>query len=169
MAELLCDDICEKIFITLDVRTLIRCKGVCKSWKSFISGSRFINAHLKRSYNRNENGHKRIGQAVFRRGDNGITSQALIGSSNGLVCITDGFDRHNGYLIVGNPSTREVRTETMPHTTLYSCSGFGYDSLTDDYKVVLGTRKIDYKTCFKVFSLKKKCLEGYWRCELYMR
>ena len=38
--------------------------------------------------------------------------------------------------------------------TLFSCSGFGYDSLTDDYKVVLGTRTFNHKTCFQVFSLK---------------
>ncbi|GJT63445.1 putative F-box domain-containing protein [Tanacetum coccineum] len=62
------------------------------------------------------------------------------------------------FLSEGNPSTREGRTLPKSHTSsnnLYSCWGFGYDYLTDDYKVVKGdTFGNGSKTHFQVFSLK---------------
>nr|GEZ94756.1 hypothetical protein [Tanacetum cinerariifolium] len=153
MAELIPDDIYEKIFLRMDFRDLIRCKSVCKSWKSFISGSRFVKAHLNHSYHKNENGHRRIGEAVFRM-DVGSEKCLLVGSSNGLACVyNDGSE-----LLLGNPSTRDGRTLPKPHTTpnhWSSCWGFGYDSVTDDFKVVKGDTTFDSrKTCFQVFSLK---------------
>ena len=152
MAELIPDDIYEKIFLRLDVRNLVRCKRVCKSWKSFICGSRFIKAHLNLSYNSNENGHKRIGEAVFRivhrRAEYPIN---IIGYSNGLVCMF--VDEE---LLVANPTTREVKTLQYPLDIVYDspCWGFGYDFVTDDYKVVLGLTKGNDQTWFQVNSLK---------------
>ncbi|GJZ94460.1 putative F-box domain-containing protein [Tanacetum coccineum] len=106
MAELIPDDIYQNIFVRLDVRSLIRCKSVCKSWKSLISDSHFIKAHLNRNYNSNENGHKRIGEAVFLESSD--SGYSIIGSSYGLVCFTDGYE-----LLVANPLTREVKPETQ--------------------------------------------------------
>ncbi|CAH1452892.1 unnamed protein product [Lactuca virosa] len=76
----------------------------------------------------------------------------LLGSSNGLVCISS----FSSQLVVANPSTREVQTLRDPqiHDTKHLCWGFGYDSSTDDYKVVLGFRKRVGWTCFQVLSLK---------------
>ncbi|GJW53834.1 alpha-glucan water dikinase 1, chloroplastic-like protein isoform X1 [Tanacetum coccineum] len=135
------------IFLRLDVRNLIRCKSVCKLWKSLISDSHFIKAHLNRSYNSNENGLKRIGEAIFLRRNR--YGYSIIGSSYGLVCFTDGHE-----LLVANPLTREVKPVPNPsnHVKPFpnrneplkdddSCWGFGYDSLRDDYKVVCGVQK----------------------------
>ncbi|GJW88365.1 putative F-box domain-containing protein [Tanacetum coccineum] len=139
------------IFLRLDVR-IIECKSVCKSWKSLISDSLFIKAHLNRSYTSNQNGHKRIGEAVFLNTSN---RYSMIGSSNGLVCILE-----CGELLVTNPLTSEVKPvpQTFARNTwefYYEVvCGFGYDSLRDDYKVICGVIKGKDQTSFKVFSLK---------------
>ncbi|XP_076884877.1 F-box/kelch-repeat protein At3g06240-like [Bidens hawaiensis] len=75
----------------------------------------------------------------------------LIGSSNGLVCI-----EFKCKLMLCNPLTREVRQlPSPPFTDLTSCWGFGYDSSTDDYKVIIGVRKgVNDQTCFMLLSLK---------------
>lgn len=103
------------------------------------------------------------GKAVFpiayRKYDSDLRYY-IVGYSNGLVCIST----LDGEIIVANPSTREMRTLPRPRkviklTRLSNCWGFGYDSSTDDYKVVLGfiiKRKGVFQTCFKlrVLSLK---------------
>ncbi|GJR99654.1 F-box protein CPR1-like protein [Tanacetum coccineum] len=149
MAELIPDDIYEKIFLRLDVRNLVRCKSVCRSWKSFISGSRFVRAQFNYAYNSNENGHRRIGEAVFLIANHDV-GYPVIGSSNGLVCLSV----HE--LLVANPLTREVKALQYPLDIVFnsSCWGFGYDSVNDDFKVVLGVMKGKDQTCFEVISLK---------------
>nr|XP_043625963.1 F-box/kelch-repeat protein At3g23880-like [Erigeron canadensis] len=79
MAEVVPDDILEKIFLRLEVKDIIQCKSVCKSWFSVISSSGFINSHLKHNYN---NTTQRTRISI---GDDGYNN--LVGSSNGLVCI----------------------------------------------------------------------------------
>nr|GEV84246.1 hypothetical protein [Tanacetum cinerariifolium] len=150
MEELIPNDIYEKIFLRLDVRNLVRCKSMCRSWKSFISGSRFVRAQFNLSYNSNENGHTWIGKVVFLIANCNIGFH-FIGSSNGLVCISDAKE-----LLVDNPLTREVKALQYPLDIVFdsSCWGFGYDSITGDFKVVLGVLKGKDQTCFQVISLK---------------
>nr|GEU79114.1 F-box protein CPR1-like [Tanacetum cinerariifolium] len=63
--EKLIPDIYEKILVTLDVKNLVRCKSVCKSWKFLISDSRLIKAHLNHSCSNNEYGHSRMGELNY--------------------------------------------------------------------------------------------------------
>ncbi|XP_076948031.1 F-box protein At3g07870-like [Bidens hawaiensis] len=154
MADVVHDDVVEQILIELDVKELIRCKSVCKSWYSLITSSGFINRHLNLSYNKdrynNNLGHRRV--SMFKHSIFG--SPDLVGSSNGLVCIFS-----SGYnLIVGNPLTREVRQLTYPTGEPLYC-GFGYDSFTEDYKVIVGVWKGENQTCFRILSLKS----NVWR------
>ncbi|KAM0013670.1 putative F-box domain-containing protein [Helianthus debilis subsp. tardiflorus] len=131
-AEIVHDDIVEQILIRLDVKNLIRCKRVCKSWHSLITSPGFVNRHLNRSYNQdcynNEIGHRRISSKDHH----------LIGSSNGLVVVCN-----SPYIYsVGNPLTREV-TQLRPPPCIPSpllCWGFGHDSANDDYAVLVGAR-----------------------------
>ncbi|XP_071687392.1 F-box/kelch-repeat protein At3g06240-like [Rutidosis leptorrhynchoides] len=75
----------------------------------------------------------------------------MIGSCNGLVCISPFVDE----LLVTNPSTREVRKLPMlPFCRGNLCWGFGYDSITDDYKVVAGINESEHLMRFQVLSLK---------------
>ncbi|GJV42636.1 putative F-box domain-containing protein [Tanacetum coccineum] len=83
----------------------------------------------------------------------------VVGSSNGLVC----FSRVPTVplILVNNPCTRELRKLPMPpllsEKILPRCFSFGYDSSTDDYKLVMGTSDPTpntIETLFQVLSLK---------------
>ncbi|KAI3823128.1 hypothetical protein L1987_04558 [Smallanthus sonchifolius] len=95
MAEFVHEDVSELILIRLDVKDLIRCKSVCKSWYSLITSPRFINRH---SYNKdrfnNELGHRRI---ILLDDDDDYDNDDdhhLVGSSNGLD-----FEIHWDYIL----------------------------------------------------------------------
>ncbi|XP_076920108.1 uncharacterized protein LOC143581147 [Bidens hawaiensis] len=64
-----------------------------------------------------------------------VNDRHLLGTSNGLVCISPSPNE----ILVINPSTREVKKITKPQipVTDSSCSGFGYDSINDDYKIII--------------------------------
>ena len=74
----------------------------------------------------------------------------IVGSSNGLVCIVAS---KRARVLVVNPSTRQFKIRPDPHIKhirgFHPYVGFGYDSSSDDYKVVLGNSK-----SVQVLSLK---------------
>ncbi|GKA48099.1 F-box/kelch-repeat protein-like protein [Tanacetum coccineum] len=85
----------------------------------------------------------------------------IIGSSNGLVCISP----RDFELLVINPLTRVVNylpnlpDEILPDKTIgrfvaKPCWGFGYDLSTDEYKVVVGFGVGGHRTRFHVLTLK---------------
>ncbi|XP_076923059.1 F-box/kelch-repeat protein At3g06240-like [Bidens hawaiensis] len=161
MAEL-AFDVLEEILIQLDVKDVIRCKSVCKSWQSLISGPRFVKAHLNHNIKSDRDnqrlGHRRIHAYVE------VNWTYIVGSCNGLVCIYP----KAGEFLVTNPSTRQQRIlQTLPYMlkekedmiSHIECWGFGYDSSSDDYKVVAGFRKDRHTitkqtTFFHVLTLK---------------
>ncbi|XP_062005782.1 F-box/kelch-repeat protein At3g06240-like [Rosa rugosa] len=60
----------------------------------------------------------------------------VVGSCNGLICLLLKW----GYVVLWNPCTRKVnklpkQTHVKTHQTFY---GFGYDSCTERYKIILG-------------------------------
>ncbi|GJW93652.1 putative F-box domain-containing protein [Tanacetum coccineum] len=124
------DDIREQILIRLDADDLIRCKKVCKSWKSLISHPYFVKAQHTRQVNLMPYHMGIIPNYLFKYG----LEHYMVGSSNGLACINS-FDGDE--IIVANPWTREERMlQKLTVSPVRSCWGFGYDALTDDYKVV---------------------------------
>lgn len=160
-------DIHEQILIRLDVKDLIRCKSVCKSWHSLISSQRFIRAHLNHSYNHDcKIGHRRIFMArldgtksiPLYEGDVTLFEHSnpfLIGSYNGLVCLVPFRTKP----FVANPSTREVKKLqdlNIPKRFLCSsfCWGFGYDPSLEDYKVIVGFINDENRRCFQSLYLK---------------
>ncbi|KAJ0806761.1 putative F-box domain-containing protein [Helianthus annuus] len=110
MAKFVHADVVEQILLRSEVKDLIRFKSVCKSWHSLITSHRFVNRHLKHSYNKdridNEIGHRRVTYVDDDQDDN-----ELVGSSNGLVCIISfcGFE-----FSVVNPMTGEVTRLIRP-------------------------------------------------------
>ncbi|XP_076945330.1 F-box protein CPR1-like [Bidens hawaiensis] len=150
MAEAVNEDVVEQILIALDANDLIRYKSVCKAWYSLITSPRFVKRHLNHSYNKdysnNKLGHRRVSLSIDSDSFN------LVGSSNGLVCMK--YFRNK--LIVGNPLTRELRQLAYPTYISESsrCWGFGYDSSSDDYKVILGVlTSVNRRTSFWLLSL----------------
>ncbi|KAK9924296.1 hypothetical protein M0R45_032676 [Rubus argutus] len=60
----------------------------------------------------------------------------IVGSCNGLICL----QVSQGMFLLWNPCTRD--TKMLPELTSFSdlkFYGFGYDSVTDDYKIIVGT------------------------------
>ncbi|PWA92215.1 F-box domain-containing protein [Artemisia annua] len=144
-----------EILLRLQVKDVTRYKLVCKSWNSLISSPRFAKSHLnynlKKKVDNNEIGDTRI----IASGDG---EYQVVGSSNGLVCIS----RNVTEFLVVNPSTHEVKELRNPPLEYeFACvSGFGYDSSIDDYKVVAGflnESRTNY--VFKVLTLKS----NVWR------
>ncbi|GJR70190.1 putative F-box domain-containing protein [Tanacetum coccineum] len=162
MADVLPFDLLEKILVQFDVKNLLRYKSVCKSWYSLISSSRFVKAHLNHTCNKHhEIEYKRIAicdaeskklNRLFRN-----TRHLIVGSSNGLLCI---YLRDNE-LEVANPSTREVKKlqklTDIPERAMLCC-GFGYDLSTDDYKVIVGIKKLKM-TKFYLLKLRSNSWE----------
>ncbi|XP_071687362.1 F-box/kelch-repeat protein At3g06240-like [Rutidosis leptorrhynchoides] len=151
------DGVVEKILARLDVEDVLRCKSVCKSWYNLISSDYFVKANLKRSYNNNrEHGYIRIRLRLLRWTINIITKLRdycmVTGSCNSLVCISSFGDE----LLVTNLCTREVRKLPMPPYKCRGrvCWGFGYDSSTDDYKLVVCFEESNHHIRFQVVSLK---------------
>ncbi|XP_076891863.1 F-box/kelch-repeat protein At3g23880-like [Bidens hawaiensis] len=170
------------------VNSLLRCKSVCKSWRSLISDPHFIKSHLAISTsNNNHYAHHRL---VFSTRwstmlksctlydllyDSSAASAlniddfpfkhhrdtvAVVGSCNGLVCVAV-----EGYVLyIWNPSTR--KSNRLPPSDYkkklgYVPYGFGYQESTDDYKVVELYREFnDKREIFvKIYSLKT----GNWK------
>ncbi|KAM5583987.1 hypothetical protein ABKV19_003718 [Rosa sericea] len=78
--------------------------------------------------------------------------KSIVGCCNGLIC----FSVQGDDFILWNPCTRY--SKMLPRTPLPVFNrqvfcGFGYDSATDDYKVIVGT-KMDEEIKFQVFTLK---------------
>nr|XP_043629746.1 F-box/kelch-repeat protein At3g23880-like [Erigeron canadensis] len=128
------DDIILEILLRFPVKSLLRCKSVCKSWRSLISNPLFIKSHLKLSstniahhrliftYNKEKNLRTcPLDDIVFEKSVVNSLDQVcpsdgrwksgyafplkIIGSCNGLVCIV--FFRSEGnILFIWNPSTK---------------------------------------------------------------
>ncbi|XP_076912568.1 F-box protein CPR1-like [Bidens hawaiensis] len=163
-------DVLEEILIRLDVEDLIRCKSVCKSRLSFISTPCFVKAHLNHNIKSDRDNHQFGHRRIYDRGSQcfgvDLNLSYIVGSCNGLVCIYPIV----GEFLVINPSTRGERILQTPPNELEEATkrrfvtwGFGYDSYSDDYKVVVGL-ETTYKavagratpppTRFHVLSLK---------------
>ncbi|KAL6134970.1 hypothetical protein ACLB2K_067198 [Fragaria x ananassa] len=96
----------------------------------------------------------------------------IVGSCNGLICLHGvGRISHHprAFVVVWNPSTGDTSTLPAPrflksrNSILPKLFGFGYDSSTEDYKVMLGNMSSSGTECITkihLFSLKT----GSWRC-----
>ncbi|XP_062009188.1 F-box/kelch-repeat protein At3g06240-like [Rosa rugosa] len=90
-----------------------------------------------------------------------IATIGIVGSCNGLICLVrDIVARESFTFMLWNPCTGE--SQVLPQPPLHSSQqyflGFGYDSTTDDYKVILGSYRSGHEFVV-VFTLKS----GSWR------
>lgn len=179
-----------EILVRLAVKSLLRCKSVCKLWLSIISDHYFIKSHLHRAIMNNpsvlnikysspdkddlasnasylpslsslvectaEQQQQRrfqcrfVDQGLMKRQDSsssrihfgrlvlpGLFDKfRVVSSYNGIVCLADHF---GSSVYLWNPSIR--RCKKLPSFKPYAMRkipvkiGFGYDSISDDYKV----------------------------------
>ncbi|KAM5554634.1 hypothetical protein ABKV19_022837 [Rosa sericea] len=156
------DGVLDEILARLPVKSLMRFRCVCNSWRALIYQSHFVTKHftyasqgitettsrLLFSTNPVESidyealkdlndadSHLAIRKLKFpvMLPDSSITT--IIGSCNGLICI----DVDQEGIAIWNPCTGE--SNVLPKPTdhyIPQFSGFGYDSTNDDYKVVRG-------------------------------
>ena len=139
------------ILLLLPVDSLFRCKSVCRDWYKLITDEKFVKAHLA----------KKNKCLFYKRGDvlntccvsdlllvNPMSKTLihyplivddfarLVGSANGLLCIVQ-----RECICIYNPITRLCNRVyggfVAPVRHYQVVYGFGYESYTDDYKVVV--------------------------------
>ncbi|KAK8503642.1 hypothetical protein V6N11_030730 [Hibiscus sabdariffa] len=147
-----------KILKRLPVKSLVRCRSVCKTWNSLICDPSFISTHLQASLSNNTPflllGCKKLSRHNFSlHYDNDgfeefkqlqfppfgyMTDSPLVGSCNGLICVQlVPYDGHR--YVLWNPSIQNyislprVRVSEIAYINV----GFGFDSTTNDYKLLL--------------------------------
>ncbi|KAM3234172.1 hypothetical protein P3L10_019531 [Capsicum annuum] len=150
----------------LPVLSLLRFKCVSKCWMTLISEPYFTLKHLNHAKN-NQNSQK----ILVLHGEFPLHCSSLSSASLSLAQLAEDvrkldwpsnprpwrFRMYCSILLLWNPSTRESivlpRTE-FSLTKDYSC-GLGYDSTSDDYKIL----KIDDAAHCEILALKS----GSWR------
>ncbi|GKB62462.1 putative F-box domain containing protein [Tanacetum coccineum] len=154
----------KEVLLRLTVKDLCQCKSVCKSWYSLISSPYFVKLHLKlickkEDKNNKQHRNKRITVISGCGISNGCYYTLKIeGSSNGLVCISS-----LNQLFLTNPSTREFQELQKPPILpeMWKCYGFGYDSSTDDYKLVTVTYHLSNGALAHTLSLKSNAWKHF--------
>ncbi|XP_017635974.1 F-box protein CPR1-like [Gossypium arboreum] len=183
---ILSHDMTLDILRCLSVKDLLRFKCVSKFWCSWIDDPYFIKLHLSYSLKTNTNRSLIVRHCKYqflsvnydspkitRRLKQPLGEQKksiqILGSCNGLLAVED----ENGRMLLWNPSTRKY--QVLPSTEIefssppirYSRStycGFGYDPVSDDYKLVrivqlLGANDEYFHSEAKVYSLRS----NFWR------
>ncbi|XP_074332456.1 F-box/kelch-repeat protein At3g23880-like [Apium graveolens] len=137
----------EEILPRLPIKSVVRLKSVCKSWLSLFSGPQFVQHH--NAY-QNPSDHDCL---VADRTDYIVTFSRyqqtfalrgrqfnhLIGSAKGLVCVCC-----QNIVWLWNPAIRQSKEFHLPPLG-YNClirAGFGFDHVTNDYKVAICYRSI---------------------------
>ncbi|XP_030547702.2 F-box/kelch-repeat protein At3g06240-like, partial [Rhodamnia argentea] len=174
------EDIVVEILLRLPIKSLMRFKCVNKRWRCLISDRGFAKLHLQRLKAGDITPSQRIvksspletidyelldggiggdeGSAGVKhrepRMDDPSWEPDLVGSCDGLVCLAV----RRGFLLY-NPTTEESRNFSSSDLVLGDdfFHGFGYDSASDDYKIVQGDGSIECQVA--ILSFKSSC----WR------
>ncbi|KAI8534295.1 hypothetical protein RHMOL_Rhmol10G0079200 [Rhododendron molle] len=156
------------ILTRLPAKTLLRFRCICKSWLSLLSSPDFTSAHLRTAAAKPPvlllRGYSLTGLTPrykelysLRSDDADFTSLLdlhcpfktravnffrVVGSCNGLICLSDDLLGYTYTVILWNPAIRRYLTLPMPNICFedygpYMFSlGFGFDPKTNDHKVV---------------------------------
>ncbi|XAR48860.1 hypothetical protein NMG60_11031825 [Bertholletia excelsa] len=171
------EEVTLNILIRLPLKSIGRCRCVCKLWRSLMSTPYFANLQLNRTISDPNTNNFRLltlhpfysldyeSPCLFEDVDDDSAivnldyplmkvseNVQIVGSCNGLICLLYAPD----CFILWNPLTKDARELPKLSTTSseFSFSGLGHVSHTDDYKVVYAN-----DTKLEVFSLKR----GSWR------
>ncbi|KAK3007194.1 hypothetical protein RJ639_015490 [Escallonia herrerae] len=156
------EDVVTEILLMLPVKSLLRCKSICKSWYTLITKPSFTTAQLNCSaaLQRNycillkrflQESNKSVMSFLsdeISSDDHFLPTEItiphsneflqMLGPCNGIVCLTDHRD-----IFLCNPSIRDFKVLPAPSFNypqgLFSRTmgvGFGFDSHSRDYKVI---------------------------------
>ncbi|XP_017251007.1 F-box protein CPR1-like [Daucus carota subsp. sativus] len=180
------EDIVREILLRLPVKLLLQYTSVCKTWLSIITSPDFISSHTHRALMVSRIDPTllaiRVNELIlFSRARDGLTSNNnhsnnllvmprlfgikpfVINSCNGIICVAN-LVNHNDLFYLWNPAIRKCRKLPDPprRRSYRYIIGFGYDSISADYKVV--RCEYDYSRYFKarkvhVYSTNADC----WR------
>lgn len=97
------------------------------------------------------------------RGAKQVEDVTVVGTCNGLVCLVAGDDEIHFAASIWNPCIRKLVALPKPGLAVYKVIdqvryGFGYDSCTDDYKVLrcVNHKNIRHSTCqVEIWSLAR--------------
>lgn len=162
------DDLVLQILIRLPVKSLLRFRSVCKSWKFMVSDPWFVDAHRSRSATTLLISFPEIRRFNFFCVKDGEVSELsqpplcnISQSINGLICIYEQYEacsrKQLFRVILCNPSTREV--VTLPPTSFPSPNyiqqyiSLGYDPSTGTYKILRGWLEIYGAANYEIFTL----------------
>ncbi|XP_071715199.1 F-box/kelch-repeat protein At3g23880-like [Rutidosis leptorrhynchoides] len=174
MSSYICDELLEEIFKRLPSKTLLQLRSLSKSWCSRISSPDFIltqtTLQTARNYQNILIQHRTSSFQNFftvhyqsmlnsQYGNYGTRPMKspngyIVGSCNGIICLRD---HYSGNFSLWNPSIRRKLTLPYPFFSLnnYEIAGVGFDSKTDDYKIVILSCFRHGKHKSMVYSLKK--------------
>ncbi|KAK9016728.1 hypothetical protein V6N11_079222 [Hibiscus sabdariffa] len=185
MSDYMPEEVILKILNGLPVKSLMRFRSVSKSWNTLISHPSFISTHLQASHSRppnntpflllryEENGRKNYSLNCDNDGFDEfnqlrlspfdfVSDYEVRGSCNGLICLHFWpFDYLD--LILWNPSIRRYISLPRPiisESVLLDVQfGFGFDSRTNDYKLLMVGVEEENGSWIKpyLFSLNQNC------------
>ncbi|XP_065869982.1 F-box/kelch-repeat protein At3g23880-like isoform X2 [Euphorbia lathyris] len=159
------EELLTEILKRLPPKSLLKFRSVSKSWYSLITNPSFISIHTKHTTISTPNSPKSLlrhyswihkqeqysihgGISTSSSSDNHLVfpfksySQyfEIIGSCNGLVCLSDSHRINSHTIILWNPAIRKSLILPSPSITLNQIYmfvlGFGFDFKSSDYKVV---------------------------------
>ncbi|KAK8558890.1 hypothetical protein V6N12_042182 [Hibiscus sabdariffa] len=171
-----------KILSKLPVKSVVKCKSICKSWNTFICDPSFISAHLHASLSSNtpflligsakqgretlslhhdNDGFDKLKQLPFPPFGN-VAEFPVVGSCNSLICVQLDYYGYDLDFVLWNPSIQKYIS--LPQANIseveYFNVGFGFDSRTNGYKLlILGVDKDGSWIEPYLFSLNENC----WR------
>ncbi|XP_050229078.1 F-box protein CPR1-like [Mercurialis annua] len=156
MSDQVLPDILAKILSRCEVETLASCRCVSKQWLAIIDSPHFTKLHIHRAMETHSSNlfeHKLNRSLYYGPLDSfchrhmPLISQvypfASIGSCNGLLCV---YNLKTEAFCIFNPTTMKylcLPGFLPPFDTNILAYGFGYDSLSDDYKIVRIAQKFD--------------------------
>ncbi|KAK6121253.1 hypothetical protein DH2020_045027 [Rehmannia glutinosa] len=176
------EEILIDIFSRLPTKSVGKCRCLAKTWRTLLSTPSFIKSHLARTRKtRQENliliTHSQSIHSIANIKDDDTVSRELelpdlwaevVGSCDGLVLFINVDDE----VILVNPITlQQAKIPTSPlafeRSESFTMHAIGYDSLRDDYKVVVlsyletynGSRPSYLDTFVDVYSVKT----GVWK------
>ncbi|KAF5725618.1 F-box protein CPR30-like [Tripterygium wilfordii] len=165
MFDYLPQEVIAHILLRLPVKTLGLCLCVCKLWHAIISGTIFINNHIAHTNKKENSGHRLLLRQFIdvqhrelyslhfdthpfqKYKDLSFPIQTIdrrfriVGSCNGILCLSS--NGHPPDFVLWNPTIQKFVSLPRPLVYLSYCNikmftlGFGFDSLSNDYKVVM--------------------------------